>query len=423
MATNQELFNNQFETHLYNFIENYIIEPSVPKQDELHKYCFGSKKELTDFLRRQLDNIEKSDSMEQVKNIEIVFTHLYANRNYEFIQTGKFSDITKLKMFELYFREYNCKYKTSYLQSFFRTYHELIFNQSFNQYVINTYTNIDNTTETKIKSLLLRPGIKKNVEKYLSNCSNIHNNTPKKNGFITWSQADKLHEKIMNTIKQKSIQKSKDDLIEETMGKIMHLTNRNLYTDQKLDDVDQLGKLIKQLSSKYPNEYNSVFLSSENATNLKLGLYSELYVTSPENHEFLKRLYMVIFSSPLDFDVELFRYFLANKVKFDDTIRKNVECYVYDYLTRNAKSNYKFDETKDNINKIKLKMYINYYFGEFNEQEKELYQTYHIALFDKPIEFDVEMAQYFSANSDNFESVIKNDQFKDIVIQKLLTTY
>lgn len=416
MSDIHNTFIDQFENNLYNFLGNNLAEPSVP--DNLEKYKIKSKNDLVDKIKQKLNSIDKLDKNEEkVPEIQELYNYIYANIDNALFSSKTFYETTKLKLVEFYFVDPATSYAKKYINKFSEKYFELIFNQQIWDYVINIYLNVDNN---KHYSNFFKPETKKRIMDGISK-RNTFIKKKQNVGCLTWQQAMTIHCKTMEIIKNniyKNIYSEGEYIkhITDLNGCVMSRIKSGIY-DNKLY-IDQLFELTQSFKKNCGNDY-AIFCYSETVSNMKIELLSE-YATS-NNVNAVKEYYKAMYGKNIDADIGIFKYFATNQQKYDELTVKNMKKVMYDLLVDEIIKKNGGKNIDDNTNQIKMKLYCNYNFTESSDEEKDLYQTYNNALFDKQIEnnLDDDLIIFFAKNMDKLDEshVCK---FKDHVCKKLL---
>lgn len=414
----QKLFINDFEEHsLYNFLKKYIIIPQVTLNKEAKEVStFG---EFTKQLKQYLNNLGKTRS-QKIKAVETIYDFLCVNKKFLSTQP-KLTETVKNKLVEIYFTDESDVYIKYYLEKIVKMYYKAIFGNNFYNFVRDTYFSdkpLGTTKASDIGRYIFSEKSKRQTkyEKY---------EKTKRDAFLTYTQARDLHTKIVSEMKEKMTKKNKDDFIKDIMSDINKFTENN-FTNISHSDLDVFEKKMNDFEKLYSSEYKK-FCDSDMSIEIKLKLYGNIYDTEKVLAE---RLYKILYKTEfLEYDITLFKYFLANRQKFNESICKNVTQFIYDYCIGKAKKEYKSDEKMDTITHIKLQIYINYHYGNMDDNSRTMYKEYCEAVFDKPFEFNSQMATLYAvykssdvknAMSNNYDLVSNNEQFKNLIIETLL---
>lgn len=411
---------DKFETDLYKFIGNYIIEPSIPDNLDKYKIKIESSDRLIDILRVKLNNFGKlAGYVKRISEFIDIYNYIYANMDDKLFKNVEFYETVKLKLVSFYLCDSSTCYAKKYFKTFCQVYFKLIFSEKIEDYITDIYTNIDNNEH--FGAVINYEMRKKIMNDILERDTNIQNKQCHK--CLTWEQARDIHNEIMKTFKEKNYKKIYSK--EEYVKKITDLNNcimsriksgiyeNNLYISQLFE--------ITESFKKNCFEYFVTFGYSDIVNDMRIELLSE-YDPKANDRKAIENYHNTMYGWDIYLDVELFKYFVANQHKYSETVVNGMKRIIYEFLMDDIIKENEEKEYDSEINHVKLKIYTNYYFSGTTDEEKELYITCNIALFNSNIELDKNMIIYFAKNMDKFdESIIS--KLKDHISKKLLDTY
>ena len=384
---------DNFEPLLINYIEKFMICPTLP--DNVDQYKISNGEEISKLLCKKMDDMHgrglgRKDRINGVINI---YNYIYANKDNLVLRGSNFTEICKNKLVEFYFTTVMDTYAKKYIKMFSKVYFEAIFGQNLHDYIVESYldADIDQELRSSIAHYMRFNNIGEHIDEQISN---------HENRFLTWEQAGVLHSKIMRTINARYIYTPQEYALkieEYFYDTISKITSKTYYEY----NVDCLLELTSSFKNSYPSHF-SKYCYSDNAKNMKVHLISNCYSMAESDKDTLWKFYWDMFGKLKDVNSanDIMWYFMKNKKKFDEKVIQNMEKHIFDTIVTKLLKNHKNNDS--DMSPIKIKLFYDYHYG--SDIDKESCQIYSNALFNKDIGtyMSNDMMAYFILNKDKY---------------------
>ena len=436
-----EIIINAFNDRLCDLIKEYIILPENKPCKELEAKTYRDFSSSLSALVNKMDG----KRVDRIRAFDEIYRFLYANKKYiSYPQTAKLRETAKKKIAEVYLDGYNSKNRCEkyYLEKLGNIHYTNIFGDTIRNYIVDRYLSnekLDFAETYLIKKYIVETsGTEKYVVATEHKDNKIGKNGAKKcSRFLTYTEADNLRRMIIHKMKSKLMKIKTERDKEFLITKINNLVKEGADDLNSVDilhlgiDGDLLKDIFKTKSSGVEERPLKYLFTDDVSLRMRLKLYSK-YSEINDDTPLVDRIYKNIFDSDISechSDKDLFKYFLANKKTFSESECKNISQSIYNYCINKIKKEYMHDEKTWSISHIKLQIYINYHYGNMDEDNKNMYREYCEAIFDKPFEFDYGMAvTYIMSKYDdtknnarqNYNLVEENEEFRYLLINTIL---